>query len=64
MSQQFMRGVCYLHCRDVLSREGIGSVADEQACFTHSPRIRKEGREDGQKKYNDENWKLGFCSLY
>lgn len=55
MSQQFTRGVCYLHCRDVLSREGIGSVADEQACFTHSPRIRKEGREDGQKKYNDEN---------
>lgn len=34
--------VCYLHCGDVLSREGIGSVADEQACFTHSPEIRKE----------------------
>ena len=34
--------VCYLHGGDVLSREGIGSVADEQACFTHSPEIRME----------------------
>lgn len=46
MTQLFVSSVCvcvcYLHCGDVLSREGIGSVADEQACFTHSPEIRKE----------------------
>lgn len=33
---------CSLHCGDVLSREGIGSVADEQACFTNSPVRRKQ----------------------
>lgn len=30
-----------LHCGDVLPREGVGGVADEQACFTHSPEVRK-----------------------
>jgi len=34
--------VCYLHGGDVLPREGIGGVADEQAGFTHSPEMRKE----------------------
>lgn len=32
----------YLHCGDVLAGEGVGRVADEQACFTHSPGIRNE----------------------
>lgn len=35
----------YLHCGDVLSREGIGGIADEQASLTHS---------SGQK---DTKWK-------
>lgn len=39
--------VCYSHCGDVLAREGVGSVADEQACFTHSP---KEEKTEGNKK--------------
>lgn len=38
-----------LHGGDVLSREGIGSVADEQACFSHSPGIR-----DGQRKHHED----------
>lgn len=44
--------MCYLHCGDVLSGEGIRSVADEQACFTHSPGIRNGGEErfDREKK--------------
>lgn len=35
----------YSHCGDVLSRKGIGGVADEQACLTHS-----SGREKERKK--------------
>lgn len=27
-----------LHCGDVFAREGVGGVADEQTCLTHSPR--------------------------
>lgn len=43
-SDSLERCVCvrYLHCGDVLAGEGVGSVADEQACFTHSPGIRNE----------------------
>lgn len=59
ISQLFTRGVCvcYLHCGDVLSGEGIGSVADEQACFTHSPEIRKEkrGGKIWQRKNNNQS---------
>lgn len=29
-----------LHCGDVFAREGVGGVADEQTCLTHSPRKR------------------------
>lgn len=35
-------GVTDLHCGDVFAREGIGGVADEQTCLTHSPRRRDE----------------------
>lgn len=51
---------CYLHCGDVLSREGIGSVADEQACFTHSPRRTEEGRDKDKTMIRTED----CCSIY
>lgn len=29
------------HCGDVFSRKGVGGVADQQTCFTHSSGERR-----------------------
>lgn len=34
----------YSHCGDVLSRECIGGIADQQACFTNSPENRRKSK--------------------
>lgn len=31
----------YSHCGNILSREGISGVADEQTCLTHGTEIQK-----------------------
>ena len=32
----------YSHSGDVLSREGVGGVADEQTCFPHSSEVGRK----------------------
>lgn len=54
----------HLHCGDVLAREGVGSVADEQACFTHSPGIRNERKKVIWEIMDTNAWNVVYSTIF
>lgn len=54
-------GASDLHCGDVFAREGIGGVADEQTCLTHSPRMRNERKTVIWRDKDEASWLLPGC---
>lgn len=44
---------CYSHSWNVLSRESVGGVADEEACFTHSAKSDKKQHSRWDRSQND-----------
>lgn len=51
-----------LHGGDVFAREGIGGVADEQTCLTHSPGMRNERKSVIWRDKDEACWLHLACS--